>query len=275
MGAFERRVLGATGLSVGPLGIGSSFGIGGADLEWALDQGMNYLYWGSIRRPGFGEGLRNIARTRRDDLVLVVQSYMRWGSIVGWSLERALLKLRTDHADVLLLGLWDGPVKPAVLKAAAKLKEQGKVRFVAVSVHRREAAAQHLRGEFKGADIVHVRYNAAHRGAEQDIFPHVAAEPADRPGIVNFTATRWGTLLRPSPDGEPTPTAGDCYRFALTRPEVDLCLTGPRNRADAESALEAIAKGPMDEEELGWMRRVGDRIYAERKGKGDTGFLSR
>ena len=71
------------------------------------------------------------------------------------------------------------------------------------------------------------------------------------------------------------PTAGDCYRFALTRPEVDLCLTGPRNRADVEAALQAVAKGPMDEEELAWMHRVGDRIYAARKGKGDTGFLSR
>jgi aryl-alcohol dehydrogenase-like predicted oxidoreductase len=275
MDGFERRLLGATGLSVGPLGIGSSFGIGGADLEWAFDRGMNYLYWGSLRRRGFGDALRNLARTRRDELVLVVQSYMRWGSIVSWSLERALRKLRTDYADVLLLGLWNGPVKPAVLEAAARLKEQGKVRFVAVSVHRREAAARHLRGELEGADILHIRYNAAHRGAEKEIFPYAAAEPADRSGIVSFTATRWGTLLSPSRGEDRTPTAGDCYRFALTRPEVDLCLTGPRNRADVESVLEAIAKGPMDEEELAWMHRVGDRIYAQRKGKGDTGFLSR
>lgn len=190
---------------------------------------------------------------------------------------RGRVDARSDvHSlGLLLLGLWNGPVKTAVLQAAARLKEQGKVRLVAVSVHQREAAARHLKGEYEGADILHVRYNAAHRGAETDIFPHVAAEPAGRPGIVNFTATRWGTLLRPSPDGEPTPTAGDCYRFALTRPEVDLCLTGPRNRADVQSALEAIAKGPMDEEELAWMRRVGDRIYAERKGKGETSFLNR
>jgi aryl-alcohol dehydrogenase-like predicted oxidoreductase len=275
MGGFAARTLGATGLSVGPLGIGSSFGIGGRDLEWAFDRGCNYLYWGSLRRGGFGDALRNLAKTRRDDLVLVVQSYARWGRVVRWSLERALRRLRTDHTDVLLLGMWNGAVKPAVLAAAARLREEGKARFVAVSTHERTVAGCHLAGELGGADILHIRYNAAHRGAEEDVFPQAAPEPADRPGIVNFTATRWGTLMRPDPAEERTPTAGDCYRFALTRPEVDLCLTGPRNRADVVAALEAVAKGPMDEEELAWMRRVGDRIYAARRGKGDTGFLSR
>jgi hypothetical protein len=57
------------------------------------------------------------------------------------------------------------------------------------------------------------------------------------------------------------PTAGDCYRFNLTNPAVDLCLTDPRSVADLTAALEALEKGPMTSVEMGWMRRVGKAKY--------------
>lgn len=272
---FEPRTLGGTGLTVGPLGLGSSFGIGGRDVEWAFDQGCNYLYWGSLRRKGFGDALRHLAHTRRDELVLVVQSYMRWGFGVKLSLEMALRSLRTDYADVLLLGLWNKRISPGVLETAYRLRKQGKVRFIAVSVHQRTVAGRYLRGDLTGADILHVRYNAAHRGAEEDVFRHSPEDAAARPGLVCFTATRWGSLLKPLPGIDRTPSAGDCYRFALTRPEVDLCLAGPANRAELEEALSDLEKGPMDGDELTWMRRVGDNVYSARDGLGETGFIRR
>jgi aryl-alcohol dehydrogenase-like predicted oxidoreductase len=119
--------------------------------------------------------------------------------------------------------------------------------------------------------VVHFRYNAAHPGAEKDIFPQLPA--ANRPGLVSFTATSWGQLLgkrtlqgffrggRPLPKNERAPTAADCYRYVLTRPEVDVCLTGPANAAQMEQALEALRRGPMTQDELAWMQRVG-RVVA-------------
>ncbi len=108
-----------------------------------------------------------------------------------------------------------------------------------------------------------VRYNAAHRGAEREVFPHLGDEP---PGVVAYTATRWGALLDPrlTPDGEPTPTATDCYRFALSNPSVDVCLCGPRDGAELDGALAALDRGVMDDGELAWMRRVGDAVRADR-----------
>ena len=94
-------------------------------------------------------------------------------------------------------------------------------------------------------------------------------------GLVSFTATRWGTLLRPLPGFDRTPSAGDCYRFALSRPEVDLCLAGPANRAQLEEALRAVEKGPLDDDETAFLRKVGDHVYSTRDGKGETGFLRR
>src|SRR6266853_1902195 len=63
---FKDQVpLGKTGLMVGRLGIASSYGVQGAALEEAFEQGCNYFYWGSIRRPGFGAAVRSIASRAR------------------------------------------------------------------------------------------------------------------------------------------------------------------------------------------------------------------
>jgi len=42
-------------------------------------------------------------------------------------------------------------------------------------------------------DLFQVRYNAAHRGAETEIFPLLNKER--RAAVVSYTATRWGHLL--------------------------------------------------------------------------------
>jgi aryl-alcohol dehydrogenase-like predicted oxidoreductase len=266
---FERRKLGRTGLEVGRLGIASSYGISGDALVRAFERGVNYIYWGSRRTPSFGEGLKRL-RPQRDQFVLVIQSYTRLAGLMAWSLERALRALSFDYTDVLLLGMWNKPVAPKILDAALRLKQRGLVRFLAVSTHQRTLIPQIAAGS--DFDIVHLRYNAAHPGAEKDIFPHLPA--VNRPGIVSFTATSWGQLTgqpkQPAawmtgahslPKGEPAPTATACYRFVLSRPEVDVCLTGPSNEARMNEALEALERGPMTEDELAWMRRVG-RVVA-------------
>lgn len=261
---FAQSVLGRTGLKVGRLGISASYGVPGEALERAFERGVNYIYWGSRRLASFGEGLKRL-RPQRDKFVVVIQSYTRAAGLMAWSLERALRALSFDHADALLLGMWNKPVPARILDAARALKQRGLVRFLAVSTHQRTlvpniAAANDF-------DIVHFRYNAAHPGAEEDIFPNLPAN--GRPGMVSFTATSWGQLLgsapfymraRPLPKGERVPTSTDCYRFVLSRPEVDVCLTGPSNAARMDEALEALRRGPMTTDELDWMRRVGRAV---------------
>ena len=253
----ELRVLGRTGLRVGRLGVAASYGVPAAAVERAFEEGVNYLYWGSMRRSGFAEAVRHLA-PRRDRFVLVLQSYSRLASLLGWSVERGLRALRLEYADVLLLGLWNRPVSARVLDASRKLRDRGLVRFLAVSCHHRPFVPE--LSASPDCDVVHFRYNAAHPGAEADIFPLLPA--ADRAGMVAYTATSWGQLLKPSklPSGERVPTASDCYRFVLTRPEVDVCLTGPANAAQMDEALKALRRGAMSEEELAWMRRVGAAV---------------
>ena len=148
---------------------------------------------------------------------------------------------------------------PRIRAACQRLREQGLVRHIALSTHNRPLVAQLAHDA--DIEIFHVRYNAVHPGAERDIFPHLP--PENPPGLVSFTATSWKQLLNPRrvPSGERVPTAADCYRFVLSNPSVDVCLTGPKTQEHVEEAIRAVAQGPMAEEELAWMRRVGQAIY--------------
>jgi aryl-alcohol dehydrogenase-like predicted oxidoreductase len=254
---FEDRTLGRTGVTVGPLGISASYGVPAAAVERAIEAGMTYVYWGSMRTPAFAEALRHVAPTR-DRFMLILQSYSRIGPALTWSVERALRRIGYDYADVLLLGYWNKRMRPRVLDAARTLQRRGLVNFVAVSSHNRVVAASLAAS---GAyDIVHVRYNAAHRGAEQDFFPRLPAE--HRPGIVAFTGTSWGQILNPryTPRGERTPDASDCYRFVLSHPGIDVCATGPASSEHVEQAIAARELGPMSADELAWMHRVGAEV---------------
>jgi aryl-alcohol dehydrogenase-like predicted oxidoreductase len=265
--SFKRTQLGRTGIEVGRLGAAAGYGVPGPALEWAFERGVDYMFWGSRRRDSFGTALKNLRR-QRERFVLVIQSYTRVASLMSWSLERALRALSFEYTDVLLLGLWNKQVPPRILDAARRLKERGLVRFLAVSTHKRSLVPQLAAG--RDFDIVHFRYNAAHPGAEKDIFPHLPA--VGRPGMVSFTATSWGRLLGKAPlqgllpgthrlpKSERVPTAADCYRYVLTRSEVDVCLTGPANAAQMKEALEALRLGPMSQDELAWMRRVGRAV---------------
>jgi predicted aldo/keto reductase-like oxidoreductase len=256
--------LGETGLRVSRLGIGSSFTSDARVIEEAFDQGVNYLYWGSIRRPAFGRAIRSLARRDRDALVVTVQSYTRVAALMAPSVEIALRRCGLDHFDFLLLGMWNQPPGPALVEAALRLKERGRVRHLMLSTHNRPSLQEHFDAYARGEspyDAFMLRYNAVHRGAEQDVFPHLPA--SRRPGILTYTTTRWGHLCDPAkmPPGESVPPARDCWRFALSHPDVQMVLCGPRNREQMQEALAALEAGPLTPAEMERMHRIGDHIY--------------
>jgi aryl-alcohol dehydrogenase-like predicted oxidoreductase len=171
---MEQRTLGKTGLQAGRLGMASSYGVPAAAVERAFERGVNYLYWGTFRRGTFGQALRNL-KPQRDRMVLVLQSYSRIAALLALSIEKALRQLTFDHTDVLLLGLWNHTPPPRILDAALQLQKRGLIRHIAVSTHHRPLGPE-LAAD-PGIGVVHLRYNAVHRGAEQEVFPRVANQP--------------------------------------------------------------------------------------------------
>jgi predicted aldo/keto reductase-like oxidoreductase len=55
------------------------------------------------------------------------------------------------------------------------------------------------------------------------------------------------------------------YRFVLNNPAVGVVLTAPRSLSEFEENLAAARRGPLDEEEMGFIRRFGDVIHSRKK----------
>jgi aryl-alcohol dehydrogenase-like predicted oxidoreductase len=262
MNFHDPRILGRTGLKVGRLGMGAAYGAPAAAYEEAFERGCNYFYWGALRRAGMAQAIRNLCgRGKRGELVIVIQSFARRPFIMETFVDRALRSLGLKSADVLLLGWRNRRPAEHLLARAQALKDQGKFRFLGLSSHKRKLFPELAQeGLF---DIFHLRYNAAHRGAEEEIFPALQElAPAIRPGLVAFTATRWGQLLKQKhmPPGEAAPSASDCYRFVLSHPAVDVCLSGPGNLAQMREALQTLDLGPLETSAMARLRRVGDYL---------------
>lgn len=254
----RRVVLGRSGLSVCPLGIGSSYGVSRESCLRAFDLGVNYFFWGSVRTEGMAQAIQQLGPSHRDELIVVLQCYVRFPWLLSRSVEKGLKTLGLGHADVLLLGWHDQVPSDRILTATEEMRSRGLFRCLALSTHHRPLVSELSRNA--SFDVFHLRYNAAHPGAEHDVFPYL---PDDgRPGIVSFTTTCWGRLLDPArmPHGQTAIRATDCYRFALSNPNVDVAICGPKNDEELSCALSALDEGPLDEEEMSRIRLIGRHV---------------
>ena len=85
-----------------------------------------------------------------------------------------------------------------------------------------------------------IRYNAAHRGAEQDVFP--ITDRIQIP-VITYTGLRWGALMKSTPaapTGFVPPSAAMWYRFVISHPSVSVSLMAPNTREELESNLTII-----------------------------------
>jgi aryl-alcohol dehydrogenase-like predicted oxidoreductase len=242
------------------LGVAASYGTDEAMVEAAVERGVNYLWWGALRTKKMARGIRAVARKNRDDLV-VVHALSRRPSGMSKLVEKSLNRLGLDYLDVLLLAGHGKQPDPRLMEHAHELRNRGLIRFLALSSHQRRLFPKLEKD--RQIDIFHVRYNAAHRGAEKEVFEHLPER--DGPGLVSFASNRWGSLIDPAhmPPGEPPPSASDCYRFVLSHPKVHVACCGPGNMKQLEENLECLEQGPMSEEELERMRRIGSAVYRQ------------
>jgi len=260
MNLNEKRKLGRTGLEVGRLGVAGGYGASAEAFAMAFERGCNYFYWSSPRKPGMGEAIKNICRNgKRDELVIVFQSYSRSAHLMEYFFDKGLREIGLDSVDVLLLGWHNRAPSKRIMERARQMQERGMFRYLALSGHNRGLFPELDRQG--GFDLFHFRYNAAHRGAETEILSKLDGD--QRPGLVSYTATRWGHLINPKkmPGGEAPLIASDCYRFVLSNPTVDVCMCGPADVGEMEAALHTLDAGPLDETAMARVKSIGDYVH--------------
>ena len=210
------------------------------------------------------EAVRSFSAADRDRAIIGFLTWDHLGPFMSRSLDRNLKSHGLDFCDVLVLGWFNRFPGRRVIDGALRLREAGKVRHLAMSGHNRSLFGRIARETDSPVDIFMVRYSAAHRGAEEEVFPHLPRE--GRPGMTTYTATRWGRLLKAGrmPPGEPPLTASECYRFVLSHPAVDICLTGPRTEGEMVEGMGALRAGPLTPQEAERIRRIGDHVHGGR-----------
>lgn len=253
---FVQREMRAVGKRVYRLGLSVNFGVEPSAIEAALERGVNYLFWTSYKTSQAKPVVRAALQKNREQIVLAAgPTFGYLAGSIRRSCERLLRSFGTDYIDVFQL-FWLSKMsawRPAVIEELEKLKHEGKIRAIGASIHDRPRAGR--LAEDSPLDMLMIRYNAAHPGAEREIFPHLEKR---KPSVVAYTATAWRKLLKPHKgwEGEPM-SAGDCYRFCLTNDHVDVVLTGPKNGRELTENLDALARGPMSAEELERWRAFG------------------
>jgi predicted aldo/keto reductase-like oxidoreductase len=234
------------------------------DVAYAVDRGVNFLNW-----CGYDDGLARALRERRverERVVVAMHVENRDAEGAARELDRSRRLLGTDRIDLVTFYYveeereWDEITSPSgALEALEQARTEGLIRLIGLTTHQRRLGARWA--ESGKLDLLMIRYNAAHRGAEDEVFPVTSRRHIP---VVAFTAQRWGALRHRTPDDPPgfTPAeAREWYRFALAHPEVSVVLMAPDNRRELEHNLTLLDDWrPPSKEESETLTAHGRRV---------------
>ena len=242
------------------------------DVLAAIEQGVNFVNWpgaseGPAVRDSFSSAIAELG-PRREDVVVSIQLAARDASDARDELQSVLRVLGTDYVDVVTLYYveqeheWNSLSSPdGVCDYCRAAQADGTIRRLGITSHRRPLAAKIAASGL--VDLVMIRYNAAHRGAEREVFPVTEAHGVP---VIAYTALRWGALLQSTPldpPGYQVPTADAWYRFVLQSPSVSVVLAAPDTRQELDQALSVLrADGPLPESEWNELAAHGARVRA-------------
>jgi predicted aldo/keto reductase-like oxidoreductase len=234
------------------------------DVGYAVANGIDFLNW-----CGATDGLSAFVAglgARRREVAVCAQLEARTAADARGELAQMLTQLGTDYLDVLTFYYvevreeWQQIIGPGgALEYCRAAQSEGRVRWLGVTSHQRRLAAEMAASGL--LDLLMIRYNAAHRGAENEIFPVTVAQGLP---VVVYTCLRWGALPRPTPDDPPDfvpPPPPVWYRFALQHPAVSVVLMAPHNRRELEEDLQVLRQPePLSAEEYAALAAHGRRV---------------
>ncbi|MFC1654390.1 aldo/keto reductase [Myxococcota bacterium] len=254
------------------LGVGGNYGLQTADIHRAAERGVNFWFYSANMKKVTPALKEILARDRERHVVAAIGLVAYTARGVRKIVDRARQTLGIDMLDLYLLS-WLGRTSRfsrAIQDTLVQLRDSGVVRAVGTSTHDRVRAGSLARDSI--LDALMIRYNAAHPGAEQDIFPHLKAR---NPLLISYTTTSWRQLLKPIKGIKMPPFPGEasvppltpelCYRFVLSSPHVHVALTAPKTGAQLEQNIKSVEQGPLPADVDQWVRQYGREVRARKK----------
>ncbi len=308
---MQYRTLGRTGLQVSIMGMGT----GGHDplgqksgraesemhrlLHRAFELGINYF----DTSPGYfdsesilGRALRPLPRSEvvvSSKIALAGDGGVMTQKDVTDSVEASLRRLQMETIDVMYAAVscpsYLSAVKEEHIPVLERLKEQGKIRFIASSeLSRADGAHVWLQSSlpFDWFDVVMVAHNLMNQSAQRSVFPNCRERGL---GVVNVFTVR-NVFSRPerlreviadlksrgvvdadaTPDEEPLGWLHDdgdasslieaAYRFAAYTSPVTCVMTGTLESAELEENVRNVQKGPLSQAILERLSRIFSRV---------------
>ena len=233
---MEYATLGKTGLRVSRLGIGlaqlgdlslADTEEAGRILGSALDAGINFFDTAEC----YGNSEELIGQTvshRRDEIVLATKaghlstgmSGQPWtGQTMRESIDRSLVKLKTDHVDLVQVHAYDisAPLTDDIIQAVLDAKEAGKTRFLGYSGENEDAEWAVQSGLF---DTLQTSFNLVDQRARHGLFEQARSRGI---GIITkhpIANAMWGKAM--APDGDAAALGTDLERLMRARMMLEL-----------------------------------------------------
>jgi len=291
---METRTFGSTGLEVSVLGFGGApIGFLEAEqrqvtalLNTLLDEGVNLLDTAMLYM-GSEELIGKAVSHRRDEFVLVTKcvnpmdpSPAAWSAdAVAQAVDQALVRLRTDHLDVMLLhscGL-DTLEQGDALGALVRARQAGKIRFAGYSGDNETLA---YAAALPDVAVIETSLNICDQAnlasglpkAKERELGVIAKRPlanaawkdlSEQQGMYTdyakpYTDRFAGMGLTPADlgfEGAPREIWPEiALRYTLSLPGVHTAIIGTTNAAHAKANLQAAAKGPLPQAALDKIR---------------------
>jgi hypothetical protein len=259
----NRLPLGISGLSVSPFCLGITQEP--ETIPAAFDAGINFFFLTADLHWPLYEGLRrglelllDRGGSVRDEIVVGVVSYLDQPMFQYLQFHEVLDSVRgLDRVDLLIAGAvsneenFNSRFSPL---QQARARHHCGSRAMGASFHHRPSALQSV--NYDCLDINYIRYNTAHPGARQDVFPYLRGRRSSL--LFNFKSV----LSRVTPEHFAQlgldenywlPSVTDYYRFVFTHPGLDGILCSLASPDQVEALNDAMSERPLTLEEESYM----------------------
>jgi aryl-alcohol dehydrogenase-like predicted oxidoreductase len=253
------RVLGRTGLSVSPLGMGAARTLEVALIRMSLDMGINFLdtgrsYFNGQNEVAVGQAIKGL----RDRVILQSKVMLRLGkrlddqkitAMMQSSLEDSLKALQTDYIDVWLLhnvSTAELIQNDAVTKFFSKARDQGQIRACGFSSHSNQVTLLKAANKTNFYDVIMVPYN--HRGSyerssgggswnQEELEKELAVAAKAGTGVVGMKICSGGPYAF---KGELEPTYTSAIKWVLNKPFVHTTAVAMSNTGQLHENLKVL-----------------------------------